>query len=117
MREDQPMTVQVASPVTFRPKNAESRALLEAVAQHRGLSVSKLVAEAADKFARQYIEKVGPEKFASDLHEAAERRERSLQRQVAQFLKQTDDVASSDEQEESSSTRNTHDDAVAGSGR
>lgn len=111
------MSDQVAAPVTFRPKNAQSRELLEAVAEHRGASVSKLVAEATDKFARQYIELIGPEKFASDLRKAAERRERSLQRQMTQFFEQAE-VAGSDEPEESSSSKSTRDDdVVAGSGR
>jgi hypothetical protein len=83
-------------PITFRPKNAQSRAMLEAVAQHRGMSLSKLVAVTMDDVARNYIANVGPAKFAEDLKAAAEERERSLARQLEAMVAQAEPLAAKD---------------------
>ena len=65
-----------ADPVTFRPKTPEARALLEAVATVRGLSVSKFVAESAERSAVEFVRKMGKEEFAARLEEIEARQQR-----------------------------------------
>jgi hypothetical protein len=73
-------------PVTFRPKSPQARALLEAVARHRGVSLSKLAAEATDHFARLYVEKVGAEQFSADLRSIHDREQRVSERMLQDIL-------------------------------
>lgn len=70
-------------PVTFRPRSSDARALLEAVATVRGTSVSKFVAEAAERYAFEVVRKMGKDEFAAQLREIEERQQRMTDRLMA----------------------------------
>ncbi|UZJ26993.1 hypothetical protein RHODO2019_18550 (plasmid) [Rhodococcus antarcticus] len=74
------------APVTARLASEADRVLLEAVAEHQGLTVSKLVARAIQDYIREYVREVGPDTIVRDNRATAEAREQSISRQMNSLM-------------------------------
>lgn len=106
-----------SQPITFRASSPEARQLIEDVARHRGISLSKLAAAVMEDFAAKYIRKVGPQQFADDLRQVDEMEQRNRDRFLAgldDFL-QPAGLVDADDAGDTSSPVPTSTDVSAGS--